>query len=104
MRYLRRGYAAGCAARLCRAGATKKLLGLRPRFGLSPHEGRSPSSFSNLLRRGVAPPHIRRRSRSENCAACLNLVAQNGFREDAEVHGDFRGAGSARRPMMRQQS
>ena len=46
-----------------------KRMGLCPSFGLGPHlgqrpdQGPSPLVFFRSLRRGVAPPHVRRRSR-----------------------------------------
>ena len=65
------GYAAGCEAWLCPAVDTRFEKGLHPRFGpgpmftgRSPNQGRSPKFFWVRLRRGKAPPHIRRRSRN----------------------------------------
>src|ERR1043165_738943 len=37
-------------------------VGLCPRYGLSPNEGRSPLDLTQDLRRGKATPHIRRQS------------------------------------------
>ena len=44
------------------------ILGLRP--GFRPVAGLAPLLIDNVFRKVTDPPHIRRRSRSENLAAC----------------------------------
>src|SRR6476660_9063224 len=67
----RSGFAAGCEAGLCPAVKSEFPSGLRPRFGLCPKvfwaRGRTRGIapiLLEMLRRGGAPPHIRRRSRN----------------------------------------
>src|SRR6185295_1691682 len=65
------GFAARCEARLCLAVTVTEVMGLRPRFGLWPINTRGKARTggaahwqSKVERRGVASPHIGRRSRS----------------------------------------
>jgi hypothetical protein len=63
--------------------APRKTAGLCPWFGLCPrlsgqrpYQGRSPVSIFSRHRRGIASPHIRRRSRGESTARAASRQSQ----------------------------
>jgi hypothetical protein len=82
------GFAAGCEARLCLAGSSVNATGLGPSYRLwpifraKPEPGAKPTWFINDRRRGIASPHIRRRSRNDMTHGTIRHAKRYATRND----------------------